>query len=315
MNNLPFTLNQLIIFQTIANGKSLKETAQILYISQSAVSSQMHKLERDLCLTLFKKQEKSIGVSTIGELIVFYSDIILVLCEEISKVLVNLKNLENLRIVIGSSQKIETFLALKMIKVTHKRYPKINLHLKVTCNSPTFWNVTSGHIDILITKKVIPKAFINILEVIARIEEELILVLSNEHPFSNLKQVKSEDLYSLKFITLDRNMALQKINERILRESQINISKLSIEARVNSTKKIVKLVQADVGVAFVFLSSVKKEIDLKLITFIRIENTKLKIILSVIISRYNSRAKLLKTFYSEIDKVSFQKSFELFNSP
>ena len=53
MSNLPFTLDQLKILQTIIIEGSFKKAATKLYISQPAVSLQIQNLERQLNTPIF----------------------------------------------------------------------------------------------------------------------------------------------------------------------------------------------------------------------------------------------------------------------
>ena len=57
MPNLPFTLDQLKILQTIHNEGSFKKAADKLYISQPAVSLQIQNLEH-LRIEMHRKQEQ-----------------------------------------------------------------------------------------------------------------------------------------------------------------------------------------------------------------------------------------------------------------
>ncbi len=53
MIDLPFTLDQLRIIKAIASEGSFKKAADSLYISQPAVSLQVHNLEKQLNVLIF----------------------------------------------------------------------------------------------------------------------------------------------------------------------------------------------------------------------------------------------------------------------
>jgi DNA-binding transcriptional LysR family regulator len=58
MANLPFTLDQLKILQTISKEGTFKKAAEKLYISQPAVSLQIQNLERQLNVPIFYRDKK-----------------------------------------------------------------------------------------------------------------------------------------------------------------------------------------------------------------------------------------------------------------
>lgn len=58
MSNLPFTLDQLKILQTISEEGSFKKAAEKLYISQPAVSLQIQNLEKQLNTPIFYRDKR-----------------------------------------------------------------------------------------------------------------------------------------------------------------------------------------------------------------------------------------------------------------
>lgn len=303
MKNFPFTLDQLIILQTIANEKSFKQAAQKLYLSQPTISLQVQKLERELNLSLFERDTQQTCFTETGELILNYGTRILELCEEIHKALLNLQKSEKFNLIVGSSQTTGTYLLPRIIGLFHERYPLINVHLEVNSTLRTSWNVANGQVDIAIVGGDIPPELNHLLEVTPYAEDELALILPTNHPLSQLKEIKSEDLYELKFIALEKSSTIRKVSDKILENNKIDISKLQVEIELNSIEAIKNAVQAGLGVAFVSVSSVTKELDLKLINVVSIKDIKIKRMLSIIANRNRYKSKAFENFRSEIWKL------------
>ena len=78
---LPYTLEQLVILQAVANDGSFKNAARSLFLTQPAVSLQIQNLEKQLKTTLFDRTKKQIELTESGNLLVRYSNRILTLCE------------------------------------------------------------------------------------------------------------------------------------------------------------------------------------------------------------------------------------------
>ena len=69
MSNLPFTLDQLKILQTIIIEGSFKKAATKLYISQPAVSLQIQNLERQLNTPIFYRDKRQARLTEAGQLL------------------------------------------------------------------------------------------------------------------------------------------------------------------------------------------------------------------------------------------------------
>ena len=58
MSDIPFTLDQLKILQTISLEGSFRKAAEKLYISQPAVSLQIQSLEKQLNVPIFYRDKR-----------------------------------------------------------------------------------------------------------------------------------------------------------------------------------------------------------------------------------------------------------------
>jgi len=94
MNNILFTLDQLILVKTVATYGSFKSAAENLYISQPAVTLQIQKLERQLDVVLFHRKGKKIKLTSAGHLFLQFATKILTLCQEACRALKDLKDLK-----------------------------------------------------------------------------------------------------------------------------------------------------------------------------------------------------------------------------
>jgi len=92
MIDLPFTLDQLRIIKAIASEGSFKKAADSLYISQPAVSLQVHNLEKQLNILIFDRGNKKASFTEEGEMLLRYGNRILSLCDETCRA-IDVKNI------------------------------------------------------------------------------------------------------------------------------------------------------------------------------------------------------------------------------
>lgn len=298
--HLPFTLEQLVILRAVANDGSFKNAARSLYITQPAVSLQIQNLEKQLKITLFDRAKKQVQLTEAGNLLLRYSNRILSLCEESSRALDDLSELQSGKLIVGASQTTGTYLMPKILGLFRQRYPNIQVQLHVDSTRKIAWSTVNRQIDIGIVGGEIPMELKQILEVTPYVEDELALILPQSHPFVKQKSIKKEDLYSLRFIALDSCSTIRTVVDDVLVKNGIDVTRLKIEMELNSIEAIKNAVQSGLGVAFVSVSAITKELELGLVSWVKIENVKIKRMLSVILNPNKYKSKASESFNNEI---------------
>ena len=187
---LPYTLEQLVILQAVANDGSFKNAARSLFLTQPAVSLQIQNLEKQLKTTLFDRTKKQIELTESGNLLVRYSNRILTLCEESSRALDDLSELQSGKLIIGASQTTGTYLMPKIIGLFRQKYPNINVQLNVNSTRKIAWHIMNRQVDIGIVGGEIPKELKKILDITPYVEDELALIVPQAHPFVKKGHIK-----------------------------------------------------------------------------------------------------------------------------
>ena len=94
MPELPFTLDQLRILKAIAAQGSFKKAADLLYVTQPAVSLQIQNLEKQLEITIFDRGGRKALLTEGGKLLLEYCERILNQCDEACKAIEDLNSLK-----------------------------------------------------------------------------------------------------------------------------------------------------------------------------------------------------------------------------
>lgn len=298
--HLPYTLEQLIILRAVANDGSFKNAAQSLFLTQPAVSLQIQNLEKQLKITLFDRTKKQVELTEAGNLLVRYSNRILALCEESSRVLDDLSELQSGKLVIGASQTTGTYLMPKIIGLFQQKYPNINVQLNVDSTRKIAWYIMNRQVDIGIVGGEIPKELKKILEITPYVEDELALIVPRSHPYAKKARIKKEDLYDLKFITLNSHSTIRTVVDDTLSKNGIDVTRLKIEMELNSIEAIKNAVQSSLGAAFVSVSAITKELELNLLSWVKIDDVKIKRMLCIILNPNRYKSKASENFTKEI---------------
>jgi DNA-binding transcriptional LysR family regulator len=300
---LPFTLQQLRILKAIALEKNFTKAAKRLYLSQPALSKQIKILEKNLDILLINRENNKISLTENGQVFLEYSERILALCEESCRALIDLKNGERGNLTVGASQTIGTYLMPRVLALFAQTYPQINLTVQVNSTRIIAKDIINREIDIAVVGGEIPSELKKNLKVENFVEDEFSLIIPKSHPFAKKKSITKEDLYHLNFITLNSNSIIRKFIDNILTQNKIDINQLKIIMQFNSIEGIKTAVSLGLGAAFVSSSAIEKEIKLKTIEIIKIENIRITRTLSIISNPESYKSKSFEFFYNELARL------------
>ena len=300
MSDLPFTLDQLRILRAIAAEGSFKRAADSLYVSQPAVSLQVQNLERQLDVPLFDRGGRRAQLTEAGHLLLEYGDRILSLCQETCRAIEDLQNLQGGTLIVGASQTTGTYLLPRMIGLFRQQYPDVAVQLHVHSTRRTSWSVANGQIDLAIIGGEVPSELQDSLEIISYAEDELALIMPVFHPLASNEAINKEDLYKLKFITLDSQSTIRKVIDQVLGRCGIETRRLRVEMELNSIEAIKNAVQSGLGVAFVSISAIEKELQMGVLHRAKIDSVIVKRTLSVIFNPNRYRSTAAAAFTREI---------------
>merc|ERR1712224_1004429 len=235
-----------------------------------------------------------------GKFFLQYSERILILCEESCRALIDLKKGERGNLKVGASQTIGTYLMPRILALFAQNYSQIDLKVKVDCTTTIATSVINRQLDIAIVGGEISKKLKKKLTIQPFVADGLSLIISNSHPFAVKKIVKKEDLYCLDFITLHSTSTIKKFIDKILVQNKIQINELRTILQLNSIEAIKTAVNLGVGAAFVSSSSIEKEIKLKQLKVLKIENLNISRQLSIISNPECYKSKAFQLFYNEL---------------
>jgi DNA-binding transcriptional LysR family regulator len=300
MSDIPFTLDQLRILKAIAAEGSFKRAADTLYVSQPAVSLQVQNLEKQLNVPLFDRGGRKAQLTEAGHLLLSYGEKIITLCQETCRAIEDLQNLQGGTLIVGASQTTGTYLLPRMIGQFRGKYPEVTVQLQVHSTRRTSWGVANGQVDLAIIGGEVPAELQETLQIIPYADDELALILPVSHPLAKVGMIQKEDLYRLKFITLDSQSTIRKVIDKVLTRCDIDTKRLKVEMELNSIEAIKNAVQSGLGAAFVSITAIEKELQMNVLHVAPIKDVEVRRTLSVILNPNRYRSKAAEAFVKEI---------------
>ena len=129
---------------------SISKAANVLFISQPAITKSIKKLENELEITLFNRSPKGVSLTENGK--IFY-EFIKNGIESFTNgehKLTSLKNLETGIIKIGASTTVTKYFLMPYIEKFHKLFPNIDISITNHLTNTLISNLKKGSLDLLI---------------------------------------------------------------------------------------------------------------------------------------------------------------------
>ena len=184
-------LNQLRSFFLVAREKSVTKAAQILFITQPAVTMQIKSLEADLEIRLFNKYGKNLQLTHAGDVLFEYAERVFEIVEEMEYVLRGHAELEHGTLTIGTTRSFAKYLMPDLIARYQERYPDVQVSLKVGSSREISDGLMAFKYDLGIIGRL---PFRSKLKVVPYSEEPFCLVTSPNHQLASRDKVSLVEL-------------------------------------------------------------------------------------------------------------------------
>lgn len=252
------TLDQLQSFQTVAAAKSFRRAAELLHLTQPAVSKQIQALEMELDQRLFERG-RSAELTMAGTALLKHVDrlshILTVAKEEIA----DLRELRGGHLSIGAAHSIATYELPRLIEAYRDRYPKINLSIESGWSVEISRRVVSYELDLGLLAIVTPQleGFPQ-LTFVPLAATEMVFVVSSNDPLTKRKGLTWDDLREAPWILNQQGCVYRSYIERRLKECGHT---LKVEVEVLGLELQKKLTQLGLGISLLPKYFVKAELQ------------------------------------------------------
>jgi DNA-binding transcriptional LysR family regulator len=132
---MPVNLNHLRIFYHAAKEKNLTRAAQILFVSQPAVTMQIKTLEQYLEVALFRKRGKLLELTAEGTVLYGYAEKLFAIVDEMEHVVKGLSSLTHGSLIIGTTRSFARHLMPGLLSRYQEEFPGIKISLEVGSSS------------------------------------------------------------------------------------------------------------------------------------------------------------------------------------
>jgi DNA-binding transcriptional LysR family regulator len=246
-------LYPLHVFLTVATEKSFSRAAEKLFRTQPAVSLALQRLESALGEKLIERSAKELVLTDAGRAVLDYARRFENLTAELTNALAELRDNSAGRLSIGANESTTLYL-LDYIERYRRLYPKVKVQIRRSLSSKIPAEIIDGNLELGVISYD-PRDDRLITQVIYT--DSLTFVVAPSHRLADRKTVSIAELGSETFIA---HNVLSPYREVVLREFQRHQVPLNMDIEMPTVESIRKLVQTEIGVAFIPRMCVEPEL-------------------------------------------------------
>jgi DNA-binding transcriptional LysR family regulator len=229
-------IEQMQFFLMIERLNSFSEAANELYISQSTLSKQIKALEQHLGFKLFNRTTRKIQITPAGEVFRKYAQRIV---SEYHEMVIETEKYQKdfVRLNVASIPVLEAYHLFDLFDEFQKETP--NIHVVVEeCERPfALSELRRGVVDMAILRSCLieKEKFV----IIPFAEDEMVLIVSETHPFAEHDEVSLKDAENETFYFLSKNTGMYAFSIETCRNAgfspnvmQSEINRRSIRSKI-----------------------------------------------------------------------------------
>jgi len=141
-------LNLLRVFYQVAKNEQISKAAEILNVSQPAISQHIKTLEDQIGFKLFSRSKKGVKLTQEAEEILTYCKNIFAQVESINHTLQNISSLDTGTLRIGASDTICKYYLIDKLKTFEELYPKIRYRVTNCTTNESLTLLKNNDVDI-----------------------------------------------------------------------------------------------------------------------------------------------------------------------
>ncbi|MFW5427237.1 MAG: LysR family transcriptional regulator [Methylophagaceae bacterium] len=259
------TIRQFQIFEAVAQHLSYTRAAELLYLSQPAVSMQIKQLESEVEMPLFERLGKKLFLTHAGDELLIYARNISQQLVELDDVLNEIRGSERGRLTIAVATTANYF-ALKLLGEFYKRFSGTIISFDVTNRESLLNHLNDNTADMVIMGQ--PPEGMDV-EATPFLDNPLVVIAPKGHRLANEKHIPLSVLQQETFIMREHGSGTRIAMERFFDESGYSISSVM---EMSSNEAINQAVEAGLGLGIVSRHTLELELALERLDVLSVES-------------------------------------------
>ncbi len=280
-------------FYTVAKLGSFTRAADILFLTQPAVTFQIKKLEDEYNTRLFTRLHNQIHLTESGRILFSHAERILEQYEQakedIARTMSELKG----EVRIGVASLLGTYHLPRVLGALKQNYPQVDIVMHMGDSGSLAQSIKEQVFDFVIVSEPISlKQFV----VAPYFTDELVLVVNETHPWRDRKCLSIEEVAAAPGVLREKGSGTREMFRRWLRSNGVALSEINTVLTLGSAEAVKSAVESGVGYGIISEIAVKNEIESRTLFKVCVRDMKLARRFLIVYPRKRYKSKLVETF-------------------
>ncbi len=243
-------------FLTICSCNSFTKEAELLQITQPAVSQHIKYLEEFYGCKLFDTANRKIRLTLQGELLKEFTMTIFSDSKHFKESIGSIQE-DTMQFSFGATLSIGEYVMPEILSSLLTKYPKMKIHMSVANTQVLLERLNNGELDFIVVEGLFDKSeYDSTLFSL----EKFIPVCSPESRLAK-EAVDFQEIIKNRLILRERGSGTREIFENILHKNNFSINAFEKVIEIGNMAAIKKMVSNGLGITFLFEVAGKKEIE------------------------------------------------------
>ena len=250
---------RLQVFHAVAKHLSFTKAAEALFMTQPAVTFQIHQLEEHFNTRLFDRAHGRIALTPAGQVALDYAERILGLSSELDTRLKEMSGQVAGPLLIGASTTIAEFLLPQVLGEFKARYPAVVPRLFVANSEAVQGRIAERSLDLGFIEgdSHLPSLVTDVC-----CDDELRVVCAPSHPLAKLKSVVPKALLEHAYVSREPGSGTREVIDHYLQKAGVAPDSLQVVMELGSPEALKGLVAT--GLGFTIMSRAIAALEVKL---------------------------------------------------
>lgn len=231
-------VHQLKVFLAAADSLSFTQAAQRLFLTQSAVSHQIGKLERELGCTLFDRIGRTVALTKAGRTLVAEARRVFTQIDAAVEATRHAADSQRGQIRIGASSTACQYMLPEALREFRDCFPGYSLTILPGDSPASIDHLLADEIDLAVIIRSEPNRKIQLHPLL---DDDLQIIASPLHPWAQARRVDRKQLAGQRMILYSRGSATFRLVERHFARLQIPLQGWIELGDIGAIKELVKI--------------------------------------------------------------------------
>ncbi|HTP97175.1 MAG TPA: LysR family transcriptional regulator [Burkholderiales bacterium] len=283
---------RLQVFHTVAKQLSFTRAAELLCMTQPAVTFQVKQLEEHFNTRLFQRSHGRIALTPAGRVVFDYAERILNLSGELETRMAELTGEVSGELLLGASLTIAEFMLPKVLGEFSLRHPQVQARMTVG-NSEAIESKVANHLlDIGLIES---PSHLSSLETQVCCEDELVVICAPGHALAGQSTVAPRQLVAQPYISRESGSGTRQFADRYFEKQGVSPDDLNVVMELGSLEAIKGVIERGLGVSIVSRATIAKELRLGTLVAVPLRPRLIRI-MSLVYPRHKFRSRLIAGF-------------------